>query len=220
MNAAVEEGIKRAVVTSSTIALYDDKTDKNTTFSESKWGDANNVTNEFVRTYHKAKILSEQAVWDFYEKHKKDGFKLATVLPSFTIGPILSSFNRSSVTVFLMGFDKSSGFVPSLMGPLCDVRDVAAAHLKAAQLDEAVGRRLIITNDDIFHSSLEVFKIIEEAGHELNKNIADPEDKDEYKNSRIDNSTMREVLKIEPTDIKKTILDMVQSFFDYNTVEK
>ena len=50
MNAAVEEGIKRAVVTSSTIALYDDKTDKNTTFSESDWGDANNVTNEFVRT--------------------------------------------------------------------------------------------------------------------------------------------------------------------------
>jgi hypothetical protein len=38
------------------------------------------------------------------------------------------------------------------------------------------------------------------------------------KNKRYSN--MRKILKIEPTDIKKSTLDMVQSFFDYGIVKK
>jgi nucleoside-diphosphate-sugar epimerase len=208
------------VVTSSCITLYDDETDKNKTFSESDWGDVNKVTNKFVKTYHKSKIHTEKAAWDFYEKHKKDGFKLATVLPSFTIGPVLSSFNKSSVRMIYSAFDKSLPNILTMMASICDVRDVALAHLRAAQLDEAVGHRFIITADDRFPSITEIFKIIEQAGYELNKNIAEPLDKEEFKNTRVDNSIMRTILKIEPTDIKKSTLDMVQSFFEYGIVKK
>ena len=106
------------------------------------------------------------------------------------------------------------------MSPICDVRDVALAHLKAAQLDEAVGHRFIIASDDRYLSNAEIFRIIEQAGYELNKNIDDPSNKDDYKNARIDNSNMRNILKIEPTELKKSVLDMVQSFFEYGIVGK
>ena len=220
LNAAIEEGIKRAVVTSSIVTVYDDKSDKNKTLSESDWGDVNNVTLQFNKSYQKSKIYAEKAAWDFYEKHKKDGFKLATILPTFTIGPVLSSFNKSSVGLICSSFDKTIPHLFNLMQPLCDVRDVALAHLKAAQLDEAVGQRFIITTTDRFLPISDIFRIIEQFGYELNKNYTEPLDKDEYKNTLIDNSKMRKFLKIEPIDIKKTTLDMVQSFFEYGILKK
>ena len=207
------------MVTSSTITLSDDQTDKNKTFSESDFGDVNKITSPYPG-YQKSKILAEKAAWDFYEKHKKDGFKLLTILPSITIGSVLSSINKSTVSLFYAGFDKTLPNIPSMMGPICDVRDVALAHLRAAQFDEAVGQRFIITSDDLYRSTNEIFKIIENEGYELNKNISDPWNKEHYKNSRIDNSNMRKILKIEPIDLKKSVLDMVKSFFDYDIVKK
>lgn len=62
-------------------------------------------------------------------------------------------------------------------------------------------------------------KIIEQAGYDLNKNVADPMHKEKL-NARIDNSNMSKILKIEPTDIKKSTLDIVKSFFDYGIVKK
>ena len=220
LKAAFDEGIRRVVVTSSGITLSDGETDKNKTFSESDWGDVNKVNSFNFNGYHKSKILAEKAAWDFYEKHKRDGFKLATVLPSFTIGPILSPINKSTVSLIYTGFDKSLEKIPTMMGPVCDVRDVALAHLRAAQLDEAVGHRFIVTSDNRYLSTGEILKIIEQGGYELNKNIIEPLDKDEYKNTRIDNSNLRKILKIEPTDLKKSALDMAKSFFEYGIVKK
>ena len=219
MKAAFDEGIRRVVVTSSGITLNDDETDKNKTFSESDWGDSKKVTSKYAG-YQNSKILAERAAWDFYEKHKKDGFKLSTILPFFTFGPILSSINKSSVSFFFPGFDKNAEKVHTLMGPLGDVRDVALAHLRAAQLDEAVGQRFIVTSTDRYLSTAEIFKIIEKEGYELNKNITEPLNKDEYKLTRIDNSKMRKILKIEPTDLKKSAIDMAKSFYEQGIVKK
>ena len=220
MKAAFDEGIRRVVVTSSIVTLFDDQLEKNKTYSDLDWGDYTKISSEKFSGYQKSKILAEKAAWDFYEKHKKDGFKLATVLPSFTIGPVLSSFNKSSVGMILSGFDKSLEKVFTMMAPICDVRDVALAHLKAAQLDEAVGHRFIIASDNRYFSSTEIFRIIEKAGYELNKNISDPLDIDDHKNQRMDNSKMRKILKIEPTDLKKSSIDTAKSFFDYGIVKK
>ena len=219
MKAAFDEGIRRVVVTSSGITLSDDETEKNKTFTESDWGDVNKVNSVTFNGYHKSKILAEKSAWDFYEKHKKDGFKLSTVLPTFTIGPVLSSINKSTVSMFYVGFDKTLANIPTMMGPICDVRDVALAHLRAAQLDEAVGRRFIVTSADRYISTAEIFKLIEQGGYELNKNISDPLNKEEYKDTRIDNSNLRKILKIEPTDMKKSALDMAKSFLEYGIVK-
>ena len=220
MNAALNEGIKRVVVTSSTITLIDDQADKNMTISESNWGDLNKITSQFSAAYQKSKIHAEKAAWDFYEKHKKDGFKLATVLPSFSIGPIISSINKSSVNMFFPNSDKTLEDIHSMIVPVCDVRDVALAHVRAAQLDEAVGHRFIIASDDLYHSTADILKLIKNEGFKLNKNIAEPLDKDEYKNTRIDNSNMRKILKIQPTEIKKSALDMVQSFLEFGIINQ
>ena len=185
------------------------------------WGDLSLIPNTQQTGYQRSKILAEQAAWDFYEKHKKDGFKLSTVLPVLTIGPVLSSINKSSVSFFYPGFDKNLEKVSTIVAPVCDVRDVALAHLRAAQLDEAVGQRFLITTDDQNYSTGEIFKIIEKDGnYELNKNIEEKTNRDEYKTVRFDNSKMRKVLKIKPTDLKKSALDMAQSFLKYGIVKK
>lgn len=220
LKAAFNEGIRRVVVTSSCITLYDNQTDKNKTYSELDWGDANKVNPYPFAGYHKSKLRAERAAWDFYEKHKKDGFKLSTVLPWFTIGPILSPINKSTVSMIYAAFDKSLENIPTMMQPVCDVRDVALAHLRAAQLDEAVGHRFIVSSTDRYFSTNDIFRIIEREGYELNKNIVEPLDKDDYKNIRVDNSKIRKILKIEPIDLKKSALDMTKSFFDYGIVKK
>ena len=220
MNAALNEGIKRVVVTGSCITLQDDHVENNRTYSESDWGDVNKITPQPIASYQKSKIHAEKAAWDFYEKHKKDGFKLATVLPSFSIGPIISSINKSSVNMFFPSLDKTLEDLHSMIVPVCDVRDVALAHLRAAQLDEAVGHRFIIASDDLYHSTADILRIIENEGYKLNKSIVDPLDKDEYKNTRIDNSNMRKILKIEPIEIKKSALDMIRSFFEFGIMNK
>lgn len=221
LNAAFDEGIRRVVVTSSSFALIDDETAKSKTYADSNWGDVNKIKTSHVSAYHKSKILAERAAWDFYEKHKKDGFKLSTILPVLTVGPVLSSINKSSVSFFFPGFDKSLEKVQTMMTVFCDVRDVALAHLRAAELDEAVGHRFIITSTNGYSSIRDVYKIIENGGYELNKNIQDPLDKDkeEYKIARIDNSKMRTILKIEPTDLKRSALDMAESFHKYGIVK-
>ena len=219
MNAALEEGIKRVVVTSACITLSDDQTEKNKTFTESDWGDVNKVTSQYAGL-HKSKILAERAAWDFYEKHKKDGFKLSTILPSLTIGPVLSSINKSSVSLFYPGFEKNVEHVHNIAAEISDVRDVALAHLRAAQLDEAVGHRFIVASVDRYVSSAEIFKIIKDSGYDVNKNIHDPANFDDFKNLRFDNSKMKDILKIEPTDLKKSALDMAKSFYEYGIVNK
>ena len=103
---------------------------------------------------------------------------------------------------------------------ISDVRDVALAHLRAAQLDEAVGQRFIVASVDRYVSTAEIFKIIKDAGYDVNKNIHDPANFDDFKNLRIDNSKLRKILKIEPTDLKKSSIDMAKSFYEYGIAKK
>lgn len=223
LRASLEEGVKRVVVTSSGLTVVSGShIEKNKTYSEDDWVDPKTISPSFpFAGYETSKIMSERAAWEFYEEHKKQGkcFELATILPTFVIGPISSAFNVSSVSVFARAFDKSVEKVMASTAPLCDVRDVALAHLRAAQLDEAVGHRFIIASTPKILSTIEVFEIMREAGYELTR-IEDRLDKSTFESATIDNTKMRTILKIEPTELKKSVLDMAESFVKYGIAKK
>lgn len=97
MKAALEEKVKRVVVTSSGLTIYNYAVTKNK-LSEEDW-----VPLEEAKTsYQKSKILAEKAAWDFYNEHKNEAncFELVTIIPVWVIGPPLSAASGSSVTRF------------------------------------------------------------------------------------------------------------------------
>ena len=100
--------------------------------------------------------------------------------------------------------------------------DVALAHLKAAFLPEAVGHRHIITAFNRFMPVKYWADILhEEFGKQGFNKI--PRNVEEIQGtgsgSTIDNSRMKNVLGIMPTEFKKTIIDMANAYIEHGIVK-
>ena len=63
LQAAINAGVKKVVVTSSTLAVWFGNQDK--VVDETMWSDTNKCSH-----YPKSKTLAEKASWEFYEKNK------------------------------------------------------------------------------------------------------------------------------------------------------
>ncbi|XP_071482847.1 uncharacterized protein, partial [Diadema antillarum] len=72
-------------------------------------------------------------------------FELATINPSVVLGPVLCGTPGASVQIIQTLMERATPVVPKLNFPVCDVRDVARAHVIAMTLPEAVGNRHIIS---------------------------------------------------------------------------
>lgn len=203
-------------MTSSGLTIFN-YTAENKTYSEKDWIPIEKASSP----YQKSKILSEKAAWDFYESHKKSGdkcFEMATVIPVWVLGPALSAASGASVTRFSKVFDKSVEKVDNMWTGVCDVRDVAQAHVRAAQLDEAVGERILVVSSTKLVSTVMWTGILRDAGY----SIAQVDDKAQNPNNelaRFDDSKMRNILKMEPTELKKTVLDMAKSLIDHQVIK-
>ena len=100
------------------------------------------------------------------------------------------------------------------MIPVCDVRNVALAHIKAAKLDEAVGNRFMIVSAKKLWSLFEIAEVLKELGLK----VAEVRQA-EHQDGSIDDSNMRNILKIEPFDIKKSISDTIESLRKYDLIK-
>lgn len=137
--------IKRVVLTSSIVALYNDACDVGAdvqhTVQESDINPNNNIHHN---TYAYSKTIAEQAAWEAYKK--QDRWELVTIHPGAIFGPSLSDrVDATSVTMmmqFLNGSFRTG--VPRLWLGLVDVRDVAEAHVKAALLPQANKRYIVV----------------------------------------------------------------------------
>ncbi|KAA0195804.1 hypothetical protein HAZT_HAZT000168 [Hyalella azteca] len=167
-------------------------------------------------------------------------FELSTVNPVLVMGPPLVESNKSATSVIILRdaiMAKVPGS-PKLCFRICDVRDVALAHLKCLTNPEAVGKRHIISSGGIWMK-------------DMNQILADEFKPQNYKvstrelpnfviwfasifNERIrkqvyprlgvmfdiDNSRMKNVLGIEPTPQKDSILDMAYAMIELGIVAK
>ncbi len=142
MQAAHKAGVKRVVVTSSTLAMSAHmKTGK---FGPADWTD---LKSSRVNTYAKSKTMAEMAARDFLKDiDPSDPMELVTVHPSAVTGPPLDPKGRAPfVSEMLAG---KMPLVPKMDYPFVDVRDVAQLHVRAMEHPDVAGMRIIASPPD------------------------------------------------------------------------
>ncbi|XP_013789278.1 NADPH-dependent methylglyoxal reductase GRE2-like [Limulus polyphemus] len=229
--------VKRVVLTSSNAAIHGPsvRVENNRVYNEEDWSDPDSPD---LNTYGKSKTLAEKTAWEFVdqlEEGKK--FELAVINPCITIGPSFSKNASSSVGVVLRLMNKSIPLIPPVSFSLCDVRDVALAHLRAMVTPEAAGQRHLVANVNIMMKEIAcilhnefapqgywistltapylIFWIASFFHRSLNFILPRCGNIVRYSNERLKN-----VLRIQPRNINETILDTAYSLLEHGNLSK
>ena len=139
--------VKRVVVTSSCASVawgQPPKVVKEKTFTEEDWSDVSPGSS--IDAYSKSKTLAERAAWDFVAALPEDQrFELATVNPSYVLGPVLNPNGASSYELLTRLMNRKDPGAADVRLIVVDVRDVADGHLAAMTAPEAAGGRHILS---------------------------------------------------------------------------
>ena len=150
--------VKKVIFTSAASAIYGDATDlihtKDGTFTEEYLNKSSNLKH---RPLGFAKTVAEREAWKIHDGQSR--WKMAALNPALFLGPSLTSKSVSGSFQFIKrlanGHFKKG--VPDIKMGLVDVRDVAHAHMFAAQDEFAIGRFMLVSETK---SMLEVANIL------------------------------------------------------------
>jgi nucleoside-diphosphate-sugar epimerase len=125
-------------------AMYGDAADvlqyENATLHEGCWNTTSSISHN---AYQYSKTLAEKEAWKIAES--QDRWDLVVICPGLVLGPSLSPASDSGslalIDQLLSGLLMVG--VPALSWAVVDVRDVAAAHVRAAEVPEAKGRYIV-----------------------------------------------------------------------------
>ena len=159
MEAAIREGVKRIVVTSSCAAITETGRAEQTRFSEVDWTDANHPA---TPAYYKSKLLAEKKAWSLIGAQDKT--QLSVINPAGVVGPMLSRDIGTSNAFIGQIIDGQLPGCPKMHLGFVDVRDVASAHLLAMTNDAAAGERFIVSEREFWFR--EIAAALREAGFE------------------------------------------------------
>jgi nucleoside-diphosphate-sugar epimerase len=143
---AVEKArdVERVVLTSTVGAVFGDYADvldvPDRTLREDQWNTTSTVANN---PYHFAKTAQERLAWELAGAQNR--WSLVTLNPGLVLGPSLTPASRSG-SLFLMNELMKGYFfygAPNFAFTFVDVREVALAHLRAAQRPQASGRYIL-----------------------------------------------------------------------------
>jgi len=145
--ACVQEGslVKKVVLTSSVAAVSEEKFENGRTYTEEDW-----PIEAGLSPYPKSKAMAEKAAWNFVKERKEKGlpcFELSVINPGFVMGPLIHDTYCTSAQPIKKLMCRELPLVPDIYAPVCDVRDVALAHIRAMNRPEANNKRHIIVND-------------------------------------------------------------------------
>lgn len=132
--AALNPRVKRVVLTSSMAAITDEPDGR--VLTEEDWNRKSGLKRN---PYYYSKTMAENAAWDFMKRHKPP-FDLVVINPFVVIGPSHTKAINTSNQLLL---DVINGTYPAILAlswGFVDVRDVADAHLRAAEEGAANGR--------------------------------------------------------------------------------
>jgi nucleoside-diphosphate-sugar epimerase len=145
LNAATASGtVKKVVLTASVAAVHGDNIDMQEqgidVFNESHWNTSSSATHQ---PYSYSKVLAEKEAWKIAEA--QDQWQLVVINPSFVMGPSLTPNSDSESLQFMrdMLSGKFAMGAPELYFGFVDVRDVARAHILAADDNKAEGRHIL-----------------------------------------------------------------------------
>jgi dihydroflavonol-4-reductase len=135
LEAANAAGVTRMVLTSSAAAITDEP--ENRVYTEADWNEKSSLTRN---PYYYSKTLAERAAWDFVAD-ETPSFELIVINPTGVIGPSIGS--GLSTTSKVLADLLNGGVYPAIVDvtfSYVDVRDVAEAHVRAAENPDASGR--------------------------------------------------------------------------------
>ena len=115
-------------------------------FNEDDWNESStaegNPKGDTTDLYRYSKVIAEREAWMLAAQ---GGLALSTVLPSFIVGPPRTPrTDGESVRNMQMALEGEMPHRPDT--PMVDVRDVAAAHVAAAELSAAAGKRFLTSS--------------------------------------------------------------------------
>ncbi|WP_405646251.1 NAD-dependent epimerase/dehydratase family protein [Streptomyces sp. NBC_00019] len=136
--------VRRLVLTSTVGAIFGDYADvlemKDRILTEEYVNTTSTVENN---PYHYAKTVAEQAAWDAAKA--QDRWSMVAVNPGLILGPSLTPASESGSLFLLEELFNGYFFygAPDFSFTTVDVRDVADAHIAAAENPEAHGRYIL-----------------------------------------------------------------------------
>lgn len=136
--------VKKVIFTSAISAIYGDATDSKGSgdaFTEADWNKSSNLKYQPLGF---AKTVAEREAWKIHDQQSR--WKMATLNPAMCIGPSLTPYSKSGSFDFIRHLADGTfeSGVPDLEQGFVDVRDVAQAHIFAAQDEFATGRFMLI----------------------------------------------------------------------------
>lgn len=214
-------GVRRVVLTSSTVAISSDKEDG--IAGPNDWADP-----EKVGSYAKSKILAERAAWDFVETQTTDDtMELVVINPGGVMGPTLTgTLTGTSVGMIHDMLNGKMPMIPDIAVSMVDVRDVAKVHVSAIDAEDAVGKRFVLASKEAI-PMVTLAEVLKSNGYEKVSTRRAPTfmlkfmalfNKDvkgmvAFLGRRVghDSTATQEILNWEPTPMETSILDMAKS---------
>ena len=143
ITAAHAAGAKRVVMTSSVAAMYYGMTGASRTYSEADWSDLNSPS---TNAYAKSKTIAERSARDWVAGHG-GGMEYCTINPALVLGPVLGNDFSGSLAVVTKMLNGELPGLPRIGFGICDVRDIAAAHVAAMTLPGMNGERFLCSGE-------------------------------------------------------------------------
>jgi dihydroflavonol-4-reductase len=135
IGAAKRAGVRRLVLTSSTVAMISGKPSGR--YGPDAWSD----TSAKIGAYAKSKTLAERAAWDAVAGSEME---LTVVNPGAVFGPSLGAqVDGQSVALMTDMIGGKMPMIPDVAMGMVDVRDVARLHVAAMTTAAAAGQRFI-----------------------------------------------------------------------------
>ena len=156
IEAALDAGVQRVVMTSSVAAVRHGRTPPASgVYTEADWSDPEDTS---LTPYTRSKTIAELAAWNLVRKRGMED-RLATVEPGAILGPALNtdmSYSLQVVERLLKGFPAA----PQLGFTYVDVRDVADLHIRAMTNPAAAGERYLAVDEFLW--MVDVGKVLRE----------------------------------------------------------
>ncbi len=187
-----------------------------------------------------SKTLAEKAAWNFIDERKKNNqpcFELSVLNPGLVFGPILVENLCFSVEPIKRLMLNELPLLPDISMAICDVRDVARAHMNALKDPHASSKRLLIVSKTVKFQN--VAKVLREEfknkGYSISNTVA-PNFLLKFfglfipelsiilpilgKRPSFESDQFKFLLKKDPIDFKKTIIDTANSLIEKGFIPK
>jgi nucleoside-diphosphate-sugar epimerase len=213
--------VQRIVLTSSIITALSPAAPAGKVYSDEDW---NNDWQVQQAPYQVSKVQAERKAWELVNAHNAANashpVRLITILPSSVLGPPIGSrvdgYSVNILTDLLNGSLVSSGVKPLNFTDV-DVRDVAAAHVAAAEVESASGRYIVSNRTPA--TPLDYVKILRPLfpNRQLPSTQAAPWI---FKPYTADNSKSVKQLGIRYRDQEQSVKDMVDKLIEIGLVTR